>query len=159
MRKLLIMSCILLIFTFGTSTITANEGTQIELVKVNTKVSNKDKSLTYQFTIKNVGKDKIRTIDYPGWKQSFGLHVNVRPKNELQKLMVMEKNTKYKKIELISGGGGVMDQLSPGETTTFIMNYKIKTDSDLNKVKEYARNGDLLILNGTELVGEIPLYK
>lgn len=79
----------------------------------------------------------------------------VRPNDELAALMNMEQNTKYKKMEHRGGGGsGIID---PGKEASFHIEYQIKSDVDLEKVKKYALYSTLVVVDGNKIIAEIPL--
>lgn len=72
----------------------------LELVEVNTTINEAQKTITYDFKIKNIGKSIIGDgFDYP-WYNYGGMEVVVVPNKSLEVLMKMMENTRYKKIEL-----------------------------------------------------------
>ncbi|WLD94303.1 hypothetical protein [Alkalihalobacillus sp. AL-G] len=114
-----------------------------------------ERILRYDFKIKNTGDSRLDHIDYPG-HDHIGINLAVRPDKKLTSLMVMEKYTKYRKMQFRGGGGGA---LLPGKEASFHLEYKIKNDAELKRVKENALGATLLILNGTNTISEIHLSK
>ncbi|WP_277679093.1 hypothetical protein [Gracilibacillus dipsosauri] len=71
--------------------------------------------------------------------------------------MEKELNTKYSKMLFRGGGGG--GSIQPGKEESFHVEYQIKDNVDINQVKKNALEGTLLLLDGTNVIAEIPLKK
>ncbi|PIB69708.1 hypothetical protein, partial [Pseudomonas sp. 2995-3] len=98
--------------------------------------------LRYDITISNLGDTKYESdFDYPG-HHPFGFEITIKPNDDLEILMEMEKGTSFKKMKSISGGGaGVFEANSESK---FHIEYQIKEGVDFKKVEEKAYDGILL---------------
>ncbi|WP_216831337.1 hypothetical protein [Alkalihalobacterium elongatum] len=113
------------------------------------------KTLRYDFKIKNTGNTPIESkFDYAGYHYG-SIEVVVVPGKKLERYMKMMENTKYKKMEFSNfGGDGGIPAKGIGE---FYGEYYFKDTKDLEKIERYAFDGKLLILDGTNVIAELPL--
>ncbi len=127
----------------------------LTLTQVETTVIKTDRILRYDFKIKNVSNNRIESkFDYPG-HHHYGIEVVVRPHDKLASLMEMQKNTKYQKMQ--PRGSGASGMFNPGQEAAFHNEYQIKDNVDFQEVKKYALDATLVILDGTNVIAEIPL--
>lgn len=127
----------------------------LKINEVHTTINKSQKSIRYDFKIKNTGNKTIgNEFDYPGYHYG-GLEIVVVPGKDLEELMKLMKNTKYKKMEPSGfGGQGFIHPKGIGE---FHAEYFFKDIKDLEKIKKHALNGKLIILDGTNVIAELPL--
>jgi hypothetical protein len=71
--------------------------------------------------------------------------------------MEMVNDSKF--IKMVSMGGGGTGIIEPGTIGSFHVEYKIKEGANLKEVKKLAFDSKLLILDGVNIIKEIPLYK
>jgi len=127
----------------------------LEIVKVNTTINEAQKIITYDFKIRNNGKSNIGDgFDYPGYHFG-GMEVVVVPDKELEGLMKMLRNTKYKKME--SAGFGGQGSIYPNQVADFHASYYYRNTTDSKLLKKKALNGKVIILEGTNVIAELPL--
>ena len=127
----------------------------LKINEVHTTINKSQKTIRYDFIIENTGNKRIGDeFDYPGYHYG-GLEIVVVPSKDLEKLMNMMKNTKYRKME-VSGFGG-QESIPPKETGAFHAEYFFKDLKNLEKVERYAMNGKLIILDGTNVIAELQL--
>ncbi|MDQ0253911.1 hypothetical protein J2S74_001283 [Evansella vedderi] len=130
---------------------------KLEVTNSETTVIKSERILRYDFTIENTGDTPIQSkFDYPG-HHYFGIEVVVRPNEKLASLMEMVQDSKYDKMIFRGGGGG--GSFEPSNKSKFHLEYEIKEGSDLDKVKKYAYDSTLLILDGPNVIAEIDLSK
>ncbi|MGM0875893.1 MAG: hypothetical protein ACQEWV_14140 [Bacillota bacterium] len=127
----------------------------LKIVEVHTTINESQHTITYDFKIKNTSKRTVGgKFDYPGYHHG-GMEVVVVPNKELEQLMKMMKDTKYKKMEF-SGFGG-QGRILPNETAEFNAGYFYKNSTDTELLKKIALNGKIVVLDGTEVIAELPL--
>lgn len=127
----------------------------IILTDIETTIIKAENTLRYDLKLKNVGQEKIESeFDYPG-HHPMGFEIVIRPNTELESLMKMEEQSKYKKM--VFRGGGSSGIFEVGKKATFHIEYEIKNNSNLNKVSEAAFDGTLILLDGYRVVKEFPL--
>ncbi|OIJ19217.1 hypothetical protein BKP45_13740 [Anaerobacillus alkalidiazotrophicus] len=154
MKKLFVFMLICLFLLMLTGFESQND---LEITDVETTLIKAEHILRYDIKIKNLtGTRLVPVFDYPG-HYYYGFEIVIKPNKKLASLMVMDDNTKYKKM--MFRGGGASGFLEPGVDTTFSVEYQIKDDSDLEKVKKYAFDSTLLFLDGTKVIAEFPLKK
>jgi len=83
------------------------------------------------------------------------LEVVVIPNKELEKLMKMMEDTKFKKMEISGFGGSGIIQAN--ETAEFHSTYFYKDSTDINLLKKEALNAKIIVLDGTDVIAELPL--
>jgi hypothetical protein len=151
MKKLNYLLLILVLF----SLLTGFDQRNIVVAEIETTIIKAEKILRYDVKFKNIGKKDIQSeFDYPGHHPN-GFEIVIRPNEKLASLMEMESNSKYKKMMFRGGGGNGF--FKAGTESQFNIEYQIKSDSDLEEVKKNALNSTLLLLDGTNVVKEIPL--
>jgi hypothetical protein len=127
----------------------------LEISEIQTTINQSTKTIRYDFKIKNTGNKLIgNSFDYPGYHYG-GMEIVVVPGKDLEKLMRMVENSKYKKMEAAGFGG--QGFIHPKEIGEFHAEYFFKDIRDLEKIKKHALNGNLLILDGTNVIAELPL--
>ncbi|OPH47389.1 hypothetical protein BC351_40135 [Paenibacillus ferrarius] len=148
--SIVLLMCLLLLFTMGF----VKKG-ELILTSVEPTVIKTERILRYDFRIKNTGSQRIiSTFDYPG-NHLLGLEVTVRPNDKLASLMVMSENTGFRKMQLRgSGSAGIIE---PGKESSFHVEFQIKENVEVEKVKSTSLDGVLLILDGPKIIAEIPL--
>ena len=62
-------------------------------------------------------------------------------------------------VKMVSMGGGGTGLIEPGTIGSFHVEYKIKEGANLKEVKKLAFDSKLLILDGIDIIKEIPLNK
>ncbi|MFC0469083.1 hypothetical protein ACFFHM_00500 [Halalkalibacter kiskunsagensis] len=137
------MKKILFLCLFVTSIIILSgyDKDDIILTDIETTIIKAENTLRYDIKLKNVGDTEIRSVfDYPG-HHPMGFEIVIRPNKELESLMKMEEQSKYKKM--VFRGGGSSGLFEVGKEATFHIEYEIKNTSDLNKVSENAFDGTL----------------
>jgi hypothetical protein len=112
-------------------------------------------TITYDFKIRNTGNRTVGDeFDYPGYYHA-GMEAVVVPNKELEQLMKMMNGTKYKKMEVAGfGGQGV---ILPNQTGEFSAEYFYKNSTDPEVLKKIAQNGKIVVLDGIEVIAELPL--
>lgn len=127
----------------------------IVLKDVEVTVIKAEDILWYDLILKNIGDTDITSeYEYPGHDHS-GFEVVVRPNAKLEKMMEMEEKSKYKKM-MFRGGGGT-GFLKIGDDAKFHIDYQIKETANLDDIKTAAFDGTLILLDGHNIVKEIPL--
>lgn len=127
----------------------------LKIVDVHITINESQHTITYDFKIKNTSKRTVGDeFDYPGY-QHGGMEVVVVPNQELEQLMKMMKGTKYKKME-VSGFGG-QGGILPNQTAEFNAAYFYKNSTDTELLEKIALNGKIVVLDGTEVIAELPL--
>ncbi|RDW20108.1 hypothetical protein CWR48_05180 [Oceanobacillus arenosus] len=128
---------------------------QLKLSDVEITIIKSDGVLRYDFKIKNTGETPIKSeFDYPG-RHPLGIELVVRPNEKLATQMEMEENTKYRKMR--PRGAGSSSYFQPGVETHFYVEYQVKKGADYDKVRKYALDSTLLILDGMDVSAEFPL--
>lgn len=129
----------------------------LKITEVHTTINQSQKTIRYDFKIVNTSSKVIgNEFDYPGYHY-WGLEVVVVPGKELEKLMSMMDHSKYKKMQHSGFGGNGM--INPHETAEFHTEYFFKDLKDLDKLKKHALDGKVIILDGTNIIAELPLKK
>ena len=152
MRKIFLLPILLVVFltAFSSPSKVSISDVQITVIKA-------ERTLRYDFIIKNEGKSLIgNEFDYPG-HHHYGLELAIKPGKKLAVLMEKEPDTKYSKMMFRGGGGG--GYIQPGKEESFHVEYQIKNNVDIDQVKKNALEGTLLLLDGTNVIAEIPLKK
>ncbi|UFT99562.1 hypothetical protein KO561_00860 [Radiobacillus kanasensis] len=127
----------------------------LEIVNIETTVIESQKTLRYDFEIKNTSSERVGgEFDYPG-HNIYGMELVVIPGKKLEPLMEMETGTKYKKMKPSGFGGSGF--IRPNGVGKFHAEYHFKEEKDLEKVREFALNATLRILHGTNIIAELPL--
>ena len=67
----------------------------------------------------------------------------------------MVNDSKFIKMVPMSGGGTGL--IEPGTIGSFHVEYKIKKGANLKEVKKLAFDSNLVILDGVDIIKEIPL--
>lgn len=128
---------------------------QLQISKVETNILENENILTYDIQLQNTGNKPFKSkFDYPG-NRYLGIEVVVKPKRKLAAKMDLVENSKYIKMILIESESTKM--IPPKSEGKFHLEYKIKEGSDPNYVKRMAFESTLLILDGVEILKEIPL--
>ncbi|MCJ8008647.1 hypothetical protein ACFFF5_08525 [Lederbergia wuyishanensis] len=129
----------------------------LKLQEVHTTINQAQKTIRYDLRIKNTSNKVIgNQFDYPGYHYG-GLEVVVVPGEKLEKYMIMMDKTKYKKMQH-SGFGG-HSTINPYETSNFHAEYFFKDIKDLEKLKQHALDGKIIILDGAKVIAELQLKK
>ncbi|UOQ93131.1 hypothetical protein MUO14_22540 [Halobacillus shinanisalinarum] len=127
----------------------------LKIIDVQTTINESQKTIRYDFKIKNTGDKTIgNEFDYPGY-YFRGMEIVVVPDKDLQKFMKMMPNTKYKKMK--PSGSGSQRRILPNHVAEFHAEYFFKDIKNLSKVKELALSGKLIILDGPNVIAELPL--
>ncbi|MBS4196703.1 hypothetical protein [Lederbergia citri] len=129
----------------------------IKIKEVHTTINQFQKTIRYDIKIKNTSNKVIgNEFDYPGYHY-WGLEVVVVPGKKLEKLMSMIDHSKYKKMQHSGFGGNGM--INPYATAEYHTEYFFKDLKELDKLKKHALDGKLIILDGTNVIAELPLKK
>ncbi|MFC4559993.1 hypothetical protein ACFO3D_17670 [Virgibacillus kekensis] len=127
----------------------------LKLIDVDTTIIVPEKIIRYDLKIKNTGSTTIGTeFDYPGYKYT-GIEVVVVPNKKLEQFMKMLPNTKYKKMKPAGFGG--TGRIPPDKIGDFHAEYIYKHKSDSDKIKKMALNAKIIVLDGTNVIAELPL--
>lgn len=138
------------IFTVG-----FDRAEQITISNIETTIIKAENVLRYDIKLENSGTKPFKSdFDYPG-ERSYGLEVVVRPNKKLASRMEMVNDSKF--IKMVSMGGGGTGLIEPGAIGSFHVEYKIKKGANLKEVKKLAFDSNLLILDGVDIIKEIPL--
>lgn len=128
---------------------------QLEITNVEATILEEKNILTYDIKLKNISKKPFRSkFDYPGSHQ-LGIEVVVKPKRKLAAKMNLVENSKYIKMVLMESDSTRL--IPPNSEELFHLEYKMKEGSDPNYVKRKAFDSSLLILDGVEIIKEVPL--
>jgi hypothetical protein len=132
-----------------------DRGNQLEISNIETTIIKGEHLLRYDIRLKNTGNTPFKSeFDYPGHNH-YGIEAVIKPNKKLQAQMEMVKDSKYRKMMIMSAGStGLMD---PGMEGRFSVEYKIKETANLEKVESAAFDATLLILDGVDIVREFPL--
>ncbi|MBU9722873.1 MULTISPECIES: hypothetical protein [Bacillaceae] len=132
-----------------------SEKVDLVLTEVHTTIIEAEHILRYDITITNQGDSRLESeFDYPG-HHPLGFQITVRPNEALEKLMVMEENTTYKKMR--SMGGGASGIFEPHQDAKFNIEYQINEEADFQEVEKNAYDAVLLLIDGVEVIQEFPL--
>lgn len=130
---------------------------QITISNIETTIIKAENVLRYDIKLKNSGKKPFKSeYDYPG-QQHYGLEIVIRPNKKLASRMEMINDSKF--VKMVSMGGGGTGLIEPGTIGSFHVEYKIKEGANLKEVKKLACDSKLLILDGVDIIKEIPLNK
>lgn len=130
---------------------------QITISNIETTIIKAENILRYDIKLKNSGTETFKSeFDYPG-HNFWGIELVIRPNKKLASKMEMVSDSKF--IKMVPMGSGSKGVIEPGTVGSFHIEYKIKEGLDLKEVKKFAFDSKLLILDGVDIIKEIPLNK
>lgn len=128
---------------------------RIHVSSIDTTIIKAENILRYDIKLKNSSTIPFESeFDYPG-HHYYGLELVVRPNKKLASKMEMDKESKY--MKMIPMGSGGTGRIEPGKEGSFHVEYQIKDGENLKEVEWLALDSTLLILDGTEIIKEVPL--
>ncbi|TDK61755.1 hypothetical protein E2K98_12765 [Bacillus salipaludis] len=149
---------LLLFSTFTFFFLTGFDKTElINISNIETTIIKAENVLRYDIKLKNSGTTPLKSeFDYPG-QHYYGIELVVRPNKKLASKMEMVEDSKF--FKMLPMGSGATGSIEPGTEGSFHLEYKIKKGANLKEVKKLAFDSTLLILDGVNIIKEIPLYK
>jgi hypothetical protein len=161
MKKLLYVTLVLtLLAPFGIHRVEAAE-CNFKVAKYEVHVSGIANTLRYDFLVTN--KKPLKSEEVPNFR-GYHYHmppieVAVVPGKKLSSVMVMEKFHNSSIPLMVPAGGSTGGNLRIEKNVVFSVEYHIKKGTDLKKVREYASDGLVLIIDGMKELAEFPLNK
>ncbi|MGY3715798.1 hypothetical protein ACWE42_09770 [Sutcliffiella cohnii] len=127
----------------------------ISISNIETTIIKAENILRYDIKLKNSGIKTFKSeFDYPG-QHYYGIELVIRPNKKLASKMEMDKYSDF--IKMVPMGSGSTNVIEPGNVGSFHIEYKIKKDANLKEVKKLAFDSNLLIIDGVDVIKEIPL--
>ncbi len=129
----------------------------ITISNIETTIIKAENVLRYDIKLKNSGTETFKSeFDYPG-QHYFGIELVIRPNKKLESKMEMVSDSKF--IKMVPMGSGSTGVIEPETVGSFHIEYKIKEGANLKEAKKLAFDSKLLILDGVDIIKEIPLNK